>query len=77
MINHKAMQERLIRLGFERTLSSESGCWVNRINRMVVYRGTYSPEKKGTANYTLCLDDKREFAFTESEFETAYQKLLR
>lgn len=67
MFDHNKINEILVKNGFERT---ESGrCWVNRLNGMVIYKGSYSPLHKSKTNYTICNGDKRDFIYSETELE--------
>jgi len=67
MFDHNKINAILINKGFERTESG--GCWVNRLNGKVVYKGSYSPAFKSKTNYTICNGDKRDFAYSKNELE--------
>jgi hypothetical protein len=75
MINHKIVEKKLIDAGFEKVTQTNNGCWVNRTNGIVVYRGTYTKELNGKNNYTLCKGDNRAYIFSEDEFEKIYYEL--
>lgn len=67
MFDHVKINNILIKNGFDRTESG--GCWVNRINNKVVYKGSYSPSSKSKTNYTVCIGENRKFAYSEEELE--------
>ena len=75
MINHKIVESKLLEAGFTKVTQTNSGCWVNRTNNIVIYRGTYTKESNGRNNYTLCKGEKRAFIFNEDEFDKTYYEL--
>jgi hypothetical protein len=67
MLSHFKIKDILVKKGFE--LTESGGCWINRLNGMVIYKGTYSPENTHKTNYTICNGADRKYVYSEVELE--------